>query len=309
VNELCVTGTAAFLAVSAGSMLWASPSAAQGWVEESACPGNAPAVFHDCALEAAQAFDPLRTAEGRPNLEGTWILPGGQIGGALEDLEEHPQTLDDLGAPTAVVDPPDGKVPMQAWADARRREHPQRHFHHNAACLLSGVPNTMYHGGPRQFLQTPDYLVILTYNSHAYRIIPLDDRPPPGEKIRLWNGASSGHWEGNTLVIETTNQNGLPWLDQRGRFYTEEARVVERLWLVDHNTLHYQATLEDPNVFTQPFTIAVPYRRSTEERYELEELACYENNEALMAVSRAAGIAIFPGISAAEAREAQRADR
>lgn len=280
------------------------PAAAQGFAQESVCPDNASVAFHECAIEAVRSFDPPRAPDGRPNFEGIWVLPGGQIGGALEDLEAHPQTLDDLGAPTSIVDPPDGRIPMQAWADARRREHPQRYFHHNAACLLPGVPNSMYHGGARQFLQTPDYLAILTYNTHGYRIIPLDGRPPPGEKIRLWNGASSGHWEGNTLVIETTNQNGRPWLDQRGRFYTEDAHVVERLTLVDPNTLHYQATLEDPNVFTRPFTVAFPYRRSIVEGYEIEELACYENNEALMEISRVAGFSLFPGISPAEARQA-----
>jgi hypothetical protein len=273
-------------------------------VDESVCPDNAPAVFHQCAIEVAPSFEPPRTPEGFPRIGGIWVLPRGQIGGAYEDLEAHPETLDDLGGPTAVVDPTDGKVPLQAWADARWRTHAQQYFHHSAACLLAGVPNTMYHGGARQFLQTPDYLAILTYNTHAYRIIPLDGRPPPGENIRLWTGASSGRWEGNTLVIETTNQNALPWLDQRGRFYTQAMRVVERMTLIDADTLHYQATLEDPNVFTRPFTIALPYRRSDNATFEIEELACYENNEALMEISRTAGFTVFPGISPEEARAA-----
>jgi hypothetical protein len=283
------------------------PATAQDFATDSVCPDDAPVVFHRCALEAAQSFAPPRTRDGRPDLGGVWVLPRGQIGGAYEDLEDHPETNDDLGGPTAVVDPPDGRVPIQAWADARRREHVDRYFHHNAACLLSGVPNSMYHGGARQFLQTPDYLVMLTYNAHAYRIVPLDGRAPPGPGIRLWSGASSGRWDGDTLVIETTNLNGRPWLDQRGRFFTEDARVVERLTLVDADTLHYEATIEDPNVFTRPFTIVVPYRRSTVADYEVEELACYENNEAFMMISRMAGIEVFPGVSPEEAREARAA--
>jgi hypothetical protein len=235
---------------------------------------------------------------------GLWRLPDGDIAGAYEDLEEHPGELDEIGGPTAVVDPPDGKVPIQAWADARRTENPQRYIHHNAACFLSGVPNTMYHGEEHQFLQTPDYLVILSGNSHAYRIVPLDGRPPVGENIRLWDGDSSGRWEGNTLVIETTNQNGKPWLDQRGTFYTEEAHVVERLTLIEPDTIHYQATIDDPNVYTRPFTMAFPYRRSTVEGFEIPESACYENNEALMKIYRAIGYVVYPGISAEEAREA-----
>ena len=132
------------------------PAIAQAWVKESTCPDNTPAVFHRCALEAAQAFDPPRTPDGRPDMGGIWHLPGGRFGGAYEDLEEHPEGLDDLGGPTAIVDPPDGKVPMHAWADARTQEHPQRYVHPNAACFLPGVPHSMYYGGIRQLLQTPD---------------------------------------------------------------------------------------------------------------------------------------------------------
>jgi hypothetical protein len=163
----------------------------------------------------------------------------------------------------------------------------------------------MYHGEEHQLLQTPDYLVILSGNAHAYRIIPLDARPPVGERIRLWDGSSSGRWEGNTLVIETTNQNGKPWLDQKGTFYTEEAHVVERLTLIEPDTIHYQATIDDPNVFMSPFTMAFPYRRNSVEGYEIPESACYENNEALLEIYRTIGFAVYPGISPEEAREAK----
>jgi len=307
VNRPFAARIVALVVIVATSSLLPPAALAQAYVSESVCPDNSPVTFHRCALEAAQSFDPPRTPIGRPDFNGTWVLPGGQIGGAYEDLEAHPRTRDNLGGPATVVDPPDNRVPLQAWVEAQIPENTQRYFHHNAACMLAGVPNTMYHGGPRQFLQTPDHLAMLTYNSHGYRIIPLDDRAQPGQKIRLWNGASSGRWEGDTLVVETSNQNGLPWLDQFGRFYTEEIEVVERLTLVDANTLHYEATIEDPNVFTHPFTIALPYRRAADENYELQELACYENNEALMRISRMSGFSVFPGVTPAEARAAAEA--
>ena len=284
--------------------LLSSSAAGQDWDGESICPENNPAEFHACALEAAATFEPPRTLDGRPNLGGYWLLPGGQFGGAYEDLEEHPGELDALGGATAIVSPPDGVLPIRPWAAAQAEENATRYLHHNAACFLAGVPNTMYHGGTRQFLQTPDYLAILSYNAHAYRIVPFDDRPGPGEKIRLWNGISRGRWDGNTLVIETRNQNARPWLDQRGRFYTEEAHVVERITPVDPDTIHYQATVEDPNVYFEPFTIALPYRRISDEGYEIPELACHENNEALMEVYRQVGLEVYPGISADEARYA-----
>ncbi len=307
-NQQLVATIIVLAAVVAASSLVPRPAVAQRWVAESACPEDAPAVFHSCALAAAQAFDPPRTPDGRPDMGGIWRLPNGNFGGAYEDLEEHPGTLDDMGGPTAVVDPPDGRVPMHAWADTQRKENPERYIHHNAACLLAGVPDTMYHGEARQFIQTPGSLVILTGGPHSYRIVPLDGRPPVGEKIRLWNGDSRGRWEGNTLVIETTNQNGKPWLDQRGRFYTEEAHVVERLTLIEPDTIHYQATVDDPNVYTRPFTVAFPYRRNTVDGFEMAEGACYENNEQFLEIYRSIGFELYPGISVEEAREATAAE-
>lgn len=303
-----VASTIALAAVVAVASLMPPPAIAQpeGWVTESVCPDNTATVFHRCALEAAQAFDPPRVPDGGPDLGGIWRL---RAPGMYEDLEAHPRTEDDQGGPGGIVDPPDGKVPMHAWADARRRENADSYIHHNAACLLSGVPETMYMGGTFQFLQTPEQLLMLSEDAHAYRSIPLDGRSHISENIRLWNGDSTGHWEGNTLVIETTNQNGKPWLDQRARFYTEEAYVVERLTLIDANTLHYEATIDDPNVYTQPFTIVLAYRRSTVEGFEIMAMACYENNEALMDLYRGVGYGTYPGISAAEAREALEAGR
>jgi hypothetical protein len=295
--------------VVAASLLMPRPAIAQTWVTDSVCPDDTPAVFHGCAMEAAKTFDPPRTPDGRPDMGGIWHFPDDKLGGAYEDLEEHPSSDEDEGGPSIVVDPPDGKVPMHTWADARRKENPQRYIHHNAACFLSGVPETMYMTETYQFLQAPEHFVILSEDTHAYRGIPLDGRPHVGENIRLWNGDSSGHWEGNTLVIDTMNQNGKPWLDQRGRFYTEEAHVVERLTLIDPDTIHYQATIDDPNVYTSPFTIAFPYRRSTTEGYEMLVDACYENNKAFLDIYRAVGYGIYPGISAREAREAMEAEQ
>ena len=296
---------ATMIALAATSALIPPPATAQAGIAESTCPDSTPTVFHRCGLEAAKALDPPRTPGGLPDMGGIWRLPGS----AFEDLEEHPEVLDDSGGPSVIVDPPDGKVPMRAWADARRRENTQKFIHPAAACFLSGVPYTMYRPGPYQFLQTPEYLIILGERAHGYRIIPLDERPPVGENIRLWNGASRGRWEGNTLVIETTNQNGKPWLDQRARFYTEEARVVERLTLIEPDTIHYQATVDDSNVYTRPFTIVLAYRRNTVEGSELFEEACYENNEALLEIYRSLDFTVYPGISAEEARKAMETEQ
>ncbi|HSG64828.1 MAG TPA: hypothetical protein VLD39_07500, partial [Gammaproteobacteria bacterium] len=141
------------------------------------------------------------------------------------------------------------------------------------------------------------------------RIVHLEERPPLGDAIRLWNGDSRGHWESDTLVIETTHQNARPWLDQRGRFFTEDARVVERLTLIEPDTIHYQATIDDPSVYMRDFTIALAYRRNTVEGQELLEESCYENNGELMVIYRDLGLTIYPGIAPQAAREAMEAER
>ena len=109
-------------AIAAGSLLSSVPSVAQSWVAESVCPANVPLEFQRCAIEAAGSFDPPRTADGRPNLGGNWMLPGGQFGGAYEDLEAHGGELDAIGGAATVVDPPDGTLPLQPWADSQVEE-------------------------------------------------------------------------------------------------------------------------------------------------------------------------------------------
>jgi len=157
--------------------------------------------------------------------------------------------------------------------------------------------------GTLQFMQNADYFLVQGEEAHAYRMIPIDeDREPVGEDIRLWNGDSRGYWDGSSLVVETSNQNARAWLDQRGRFFTDEVQVVERFTLIDANTLHYQATLDDPNVYTQPFTIAFAYRRADVESWELLEEACYENNEHARQRFINVGYEIYPGMTGEEAR-------
>lgn len=282
--------------------LWLAPAAASAQAPQparSVCPDDDPAVFHPCAMARAATFNPPLTPDGKPDFGGLWRR---RIA-AHEDVEAHVKTIDDSGGPSIVVDPPDGKVPMQPWANAYRKDNPQKYIHHNAACFLSGVPATMYITGLYQFLPTRDYFVILTEEAHAYRSIPTDGRPHIGKDISLWQGDSRGRWDGNTLVIDTTNQKAIPWLDQRARFFTEEARVAERLTLVDANTMHYEATIDDPIVYTRPWKMAIPFRRNTEPGMELWEEDCYEGDGPILTHFRNIGLVINRGISAKEARE------
>ena len=285
-------------AAAIASLVMPGTVAAQSWVTDSVCPEDAHAAFHACALEAAKDSDPPRLANGRPDMNGIWR----RRAAAHESLEEHPRTLDDSGAPSIIVDPADGIVPVQPWAEAQRRYNRPAYVHHNAICRLDGVPLTMYMTGRFQFMQNADHLLVQGEEAHAFRVIPVDGRPHIGADLRLWNGDSVGHWEGDTLVVDTANQNARAWLDQRGRFFSDEAHVVERFTLIDADTIHYQATLDDPNVYTSPFTIAIAYRRSTEENYELFEEACYENNEFARQRYINVGYEVYPGMTGEEAR-------
>ncbi len=272
---------------------------------KSVCPDDNHAAFHACAVQAARTFDPPRTPDGKPDFRGYWR----RRVAAFEDFEAHPRTADDSGGPSVVVDPPDGKVPMQPWADARRRENAAKYLHHNAACFLAGGLGTMYMANLYQFLQNADHLVVTGegLSAHPFRIIPLDGSPHIGAKIALWQGDPRGRWEGNTLVIDTTNQNGKPFVDQRGRFFTEEARTTERLTMIDANTIHFAATIDDPNVYTRPFTMAFAFRRNTVPGSEVWEEACYEANTEQMQLFRNSGLGVFPGITASDARALRQA--
>ena len=302
-NRFLVLGTAV-VAVVAASMLAPAVAAGQGQAPapQSSCPSDDPAVFRPCVLEKANTFDPPRTPDGKPDLGGLWR----RRAAAHESLEAHPKTFDDSGGPSVVVDPPDGKVPIQAWADAKRKEKFKKYADHNTACLMSGVPRHLYMTGNYQFLQTPTHIALLSEEAHAYRVVPLDGRPHIGKDILLWQGDSRGRWEGKTLVVDTVNQNGRPWLDQRATFYTEAAKVTERFTFADADTVLYEATIEDPNVYTRPFTIAFPLRRNASRDFELWEESCHEG-EATMVHLYSIGLGIYPGINVKQAKELKEA--
>jgi hypothetical protein len=96
--------------------------------------------------------------------------------------------------------------------------------------------------------------------------------------IRLWMGDSIGYWEGDTLVVESTNFNGKTWLDMAANVVSDSLNVVERIWLIDENTMAYEATLTDPKVYTRPWTMAITIARNRDDGFEILEGACHEGN-------------------------------
>ncbi len=151
-------------------------------------------------------------------------------------------------------------------------------------CLPAGVPRAsqgVYNYNGLQILQPPGHVVILTEWNHIYRIIPIDGRPHVSKNIKMWMGDSRGRWEGNTLVVDWTNSNGRTWMDQAGSFHSDAIHIVERYTIADDKTLKYEATIEDPNVYTKPFKFFMTLENKNEPGYELYEYACTEGNLAL----------------------------
>jgi hypothetical protein len=217
-----------------------------------ACAGQ-PALFHPCALKVAAAFDPPKTSDGVPDLQGYWRGPAS----GTENIEEHPKTDEDNGGKSLIVDPADGTIPYQAWARSVPSANRTKYVEPNVPCFPSGVPRSLYVPTQIEFLQTTGYVLILFERAHTYRVIPTTETPHVGINLRLWMGDSRGHWEGKTLVVDVTNHNAKVWFDQTANFYTDAVHVVERFTLMDRNTIHYQVTIDDPNVYP-PMDDGVP---------------------------------------------------
>jgi len=240
-----------------------------------------------------QSWQPARLADGQPDVQGDWdpevtgtfdLTDPRAGGGRLEEIQREQKGIARIAKPSRVVDPPDGKIPYLPAAAARQRvlaDHADtpvapEHIDPQARCLPGGVPREMFHSQVR-ILQSAGQVVILNSQNHVFRVIPLDGRPHVGPHTKLWMGDSRGYWEGTTLVVDVTNQNAKGRLDMVGNFFSDNAHVVERFAFVDTNTLNYRATIEDPAVYTRPWTIASKFVRGKRgQGEEYWEDACHE---------------------------------
>jgi hypothetical protein len=285
---------------------------------------------------AAKPWRPGRTADGQPDLEGTWInatitpferpaaLASKPVLSAQEAAQLEKQAAaanSEGGAPrpgdvgsynevwfdrgtkvvktrqaSLVVDPADGRVPVTAAAEAKRDynlAHTADSYEYMSTwdrCITRGVPGDMFPAGYNnayQIVQTPGYVLILAEMIHDARVIPLDGRPHLQAGVGQWDGDSRGHWEGNTLVVDTTNFNGKGWIASnaasgriKGIPQSDAAHVVERFTRVDADTILYEATIEDPKMYTKPWKVSIPLSRDQD--YAIYEYACHEGNYAMV---------------------------
>jgi hypothetical protein len=189
-----------------------------------------------------------------------------------------------------ITDPPDGRIPpMTADAQKRAAERMAGRRGRGAAdshedrplgerCLTYGVPDTLAgYNSYFQFSQSANWVAIHTERIHDTRMVALDGRPHLSPAVRLWNGDSRGHWEGETLVVETTN------FDARSvyRGASENLRLTEKFTRVSDNTINYEITLNDPSVWTRPWSLMIPLKKSKDKIYEY---ACHEGNHGIVGV-------------------------
>jgi len=260
------------------------------------------------AADSAATWVPRRTSDGQPDLQGTWVnfdstpFEADQAAASLFNNPVNPPSHwadhDSPMSPTRrsmVVEPPDGRVPVMKWAEDKRDydlahlEDAPKHETPWVRCITRGVPGGMFPAGYNnayEIIQIPGYVVIVYEMIHETRIIPLDGRPHVGENIRLWTGDPRGHFEGNTLVVETTNFNDKGVIASsaaagrmRGIPHSEELHVVERFTRISEDVINYSVTITDPKVYTAPWTVALPLNRDP--TYTMFEYACHEGNLAL----------------------------
>ena len=194
--------------------------------------------------------------------------------------------------PSLVVDPPNGRVPVMAWAEKERDDkvaHIGDTWENGTIwdrCLSRGIPGAIFptaNSNAYQIVQTPGNVMILYEMIHNARSIPTDGSPHLPPTVRLWDGDSRGHWEGDTLVVDVTNYNGKGQIANnnatariKGIPASEELHVVERFTRVSLNTINYEVTITDPKVYTAPWKVAMPLTR--DDSYQMYEYGCHEGN-------------------------------
>ena len=229
------------------------------------------AVFFFASNASAQTYSPPRTPAGDPDLQGIWQVRNT----ANWDVQHHAGSYRTPAGLGVVVDPSDGSIPYQSWALEKKKQN----FANRATadpvekCYLAGIPRTMYLPYPFQILQTPEEVMILSEYVHTVRWIPLRklDRYPGYES---WMGDPRGHWEGNTLVVETIGFNDQTWFDYAGNFHSDALKTTERFTRTAADTITYEVTIEDPKVFTKPWIMRMPIYLH-KEMNQILEYECY----------------------------------
>jgi hypothetical protein len=227
----------------------------------------------------AQAYRAPRTADGKPNLNGIWQA----LNEANWDLEPHAAAQGPvyaLGAQFSIAGGigvvEGGTIPYKPEALAKKKENFANRLKQDpeVKCYMAGVPRSTYLPYPFQIIQGKDTVMFAYTFAGAVRIINMGK--PTEAPTDSWMGWSNGHWEGDTLVIDVTGLNDQSWFDRAGNYHSDALHVVERYTPRSADTLMYEATIEDKNVFTRPWKISMPLYRRVERNAQIMEYKCPE---------------------------------
>jgi hypothetical protein len=226
-----------------------------------------------------------RTPDGKPNLNGIWQV----LNTANWDIQGHAAAAGPtvpLGAIGAIPPGPGvvegGAIPYLPEAAAKKKENfaNRLRLDPEVFCYLPGVPRATYMPYPFQIVQSRSHIMISYEYASATRIINMEN--PKKAPIDSWMGWSNGHWEGDTLVVDVTGLNDETWFDRAGNFHSDALHVVERYTPRSADTMRYEATIEDPKVFSRPWKMSMILYRHAEENAQLMEFKCVEFVEELM---------------------------
>jgi hypothetical protein len=227
-----------------------------------------------------------RTADGKPDLNGIWEA----LGSTHWDLEPHNAQagplfqLGALGAiPAGLGVVEGGRIPYTPAAAARRAENKANWLERDplVKCYMPGVPRATYLPHPFQITQERQALLIAYEFAGATRIVYMDQPELPAQ-VDSWMGHNLGRWDGDTLVIDVTAQVADTWFDSAGNFHGPALHVQERYTPAGPNVLLYQATITDPETFTQPWKISLPLYRRLDPKAQLLDFKCVEFTEELL---------------------------
>jgi len=201
-----------------------------------------------------------KTEDGKPDLSGIWVTKAGYTGNIAKDLKG-------------------GELSFQPWAETlyKHRVETMSKDDPQARCVLSGVPRENVVPYPFKILNTKGMIVILYEALHSYRQIFMDGRPLPKDPNPTWMGYSVGHWEGDTLVVESSGFVGNNWLDNNGHPGTEVLHLTERFHRRDFGHIDQLITVDDPKAYTKPWTVHLEFNFTPDT--ELIEYVCDENEK------------------------------
>lgn len=225
-----------------------------------------------------------RTFDGRPDFNGIWQA----LGTAHWDIQDHsaqpgPPAFGALFATPGGQGVVEGnEIPYQPWAALQKAENFKNRFTSDpvAKCFLPGVPRATYMPFPFRIFQTPRYIMIVYEFARAVRTIHMvEPKPNP---FPTWMGHSVGRWDGDTLVVDVKDLVADTWFDQAGNFHSEALQVTERYTLMKSDHVHYEVTINDPQVFTRPWRMSMPLYRRMDSNVQLVEFNCVEFAEEMM---------------------------